>query len=435
MGLAGLTIAGAFVLAACGGGDSSNGGGGSKAANGCKATAPNTAGAVSNAGNAPAKVNGFDGTTIKLGVLTPQSVVITAVVAGGILTDGNQVYWDAVNAKGGVGGKYKVQLVKEDTQYSASVTPQAYAKSKNSVVAYNQVFGTQVTKSILSTMTADNVSGAPATLDGEWICQTNLFPIGTPYQVQAINGMDWWVKKSGKSSVVCTLTQADSYGDATNAGVDYAAKKMGFKVKTKQSYPVPAPDLTPQVQALKDNGCQAVVLGSLPGDTAAIADKAGKIGLKTQLIGMSPSFFPLYASNPYLQANYVQVSEGPAWGDTSVAGMQQMLGDVATYKPNAGASQYFAFGYAQSWAMDQILEKAVANGDLSHGGIQKAMSQVGTLKFGGLLGDYTYGAGVADRNPPRTNTIFGIDTTAKGALKVVQANITSDAAKSYTVGG
>ena len=41
----------------------------------------------------------------------------------------------------------------------------------------------------------------------------------------------------------------------------------------------------------------------------------------------------------------------------SMARMQQMLNDVAQYKPNAGASQYFAFGYAQSWAMDQILDR------------------------------------------------------------------------------
>jgi len=429
------TVAGALVLGACGGGDSSKSGGGSKAANGCKAAQPNETGAVSNAGNAPAKVPGFDGTTIKLGALTPQSQVLTAVVAGGILTDGNKVYWDAVNAKGGIGGKYKVQVVTEDTQYSSTVTPQAYAKTKGNVVAYNQIFGTQVTKSILSTMTADNVSGSPATLDAEWICQPNLFPIGSPYQVQAINGMDWWIKKSGKSSVVCTMTQDDSYGDAVIAGVNYAAKQMGFKVKTAQKYPVPAPDLTAQVQALKDANCAAVVLGSLPGDTAAIANKAQSIGLKTQLIGVSPTFFPAYASNPYLQENFVQVSDGPAWGDTSVPGMKQMVDDVAQYKPAATPSQYFTYGYAQSWALEQILTKAVASGDLSHGGIQKASSEVGKLTFGGLTGDYEYGATVADRNPPRYNTIFAIDTAAKGSLKVVQSNVASDAAKSYTVGG
>ncbi|MFZ4515192.1 MAG: ABC transporter substrate-binding protein, partial [Acidimicrobiia bacterium] len=394
-----------FALAACGGGDSGGSGGGAKAANGCTSKAPNTSGAVSNAGNAPAKVPGFDGTTIKLGALTPQSQVLSAVVVGGILTYGNEVYWKSVNARGGIGGKYKVELVTEDTQYSPTVAPQAYQKIKDQVVAMNQVFGTQVTKSVLTTMGADNMSGSPATLDAEWICDTNLFPIGTPYQVQAINGMSWWVNKSGKNSVVCTMVQDDSYGDAVNTGVDYAAKKLGFTVKTKQKFPVPAPDLTPQVQALKDAGCQAVVLGTLPGDTAAIGTKAQSIGLTTQLIGVSPSFFPLYAANPYLQSNYVVVTEGPAWGDTSVPGMAQMMKDVDAHGPKVQPGSYFSFGYAQSWALEQILTKAIANGDLSRGGIQKAASEVGTLKFDGLLGDYTYGANVADRNPLRANTV------------------------------
>ena len=429
-----LPLAAALVLGACGGGDSSSDSGGTKGANGCKNTPPNTEGAVSNAGNAPAKVPGFDGTTITLGALTPQSEVLTAVVVGGILTQGNQVYWDAVNAKGGIAGKYKVKLVTEDTKYSPSVTPQAYAKTKGNVVAYNQVFGTAVTNSILQSMVGDNVSGAPATLDADWICDTNLFPIGTPYQVQAINGVHWWHMLSDSNKNICTLTQDDPYGDAVIEGVEYAAKKMDLSVKTKQKFPVPPPDLTPQVQALKDKGCQAVVLGTLPGDTAAIGDKAQSIGLETQLIGVSPTFFPLYAKNAYLQKNFVQVSDGTNWGNTSVAGMQQMVADVAKYKPDAAQSQYFAFGYAQSWALEQILTKAVANGDLSRGGIQKAMSEVGTLKFDGLLGDYTYGAGVADRNPPRENTVFKIDVAAPGSTAVVEANVTSDAAKSYTVG-
>jgi ABC-type branched-subunit amino acid transport system substrate-binding protein len=432
--LLGASLACTLVLAACGGGDKKSDGGGSKAANGCTATAANTSGAVTNnAGKTPANVAGFDGQTIKLGAITP--VTTLASILGKSLTAGNQVYWDAVNAKGGIAGKYKVQLVIEDSQYTPTGATQAYEKTKNSVVAYNQVFGTQITNTLLPSMTKDNISGSPATLDAAWVCQTNMLPLGGPYQVQAINGLDWYIQKNGKAKRICSLSQDDTYGDAALQGLDYAAKKFGFAVVTKQKFAQGAPDVTPQVQALKDNKCDATLLAALPTDTNAIATKAQTIGLETQLIGLSPSWLGLFAGNKYLQTNYVVSSEGPAWGDTSVPGMAQMLADHKQFAPNEGPSNYFAYGYAQSWAMAQVLEKAVANGDLSRGGIQKAMTQVDTLKFGNLVGDYVYGKGVADRNPPRTSSIFSVDSSSPGGLKMDKFNITSDTAKEFTIAG
>src|SRR3954451_3813682 len=67
----------------------------------------------SKAGGAPAVVPGFDGKTIKLGVVTPLTGPVAVI--GLPLTTGNEVYWDRVNAAGGVGGKYKVELVQEDS--------------------------------------------------------------------------------------------------------------------------------------------------------------------------------------------------------------------------------------------------------------------------------------------------------------------------------
>ena len=47
---------------------------------------------------------GFDGTTIKLGVLTPLSGPVAVI--GQPLTAGNQVYFDYVNSQGGIACKY-----------------------------------------------------------------------------------------------------------------------------------------------------------------------------------------------------------------------------------------------------------------------------------------------------------------------------------------
>jgi hypothetical protein len=58
---------------------------------------------------------------------------------------------------------------------------------------------------------------------------------------------------------------------------------------------------------------------------------------------------------------------------------------------------YYLFGYVQSQAVTALLEKAVELGDLSKDGIMKANEQLGTVEFGGLLGDYKYGP-AAERN-------------------------------------
>ena len=55
-------------------------------------------------GGEPETVPGFDGETIRLGVVTPTSGPVAII--GEPLTNGNRAYWDYVNEElGGVGGK------------------------------------------------------------------------------------------------------------------------------------------------------------------------------------------------------------------------------------------------------------------------------------------------------------------------------------------
>lgn len=107
------------------------------------------------------------------------------------------------------------------------------------------------------------------------------------------------------------------------------------------------------------------------------------------------------------------------------------LDDLAAYAPDQQPDIYFAFGYGQAMAAAQILEKAVANGDLTPAGVLKASEEITELTFDGLLGDYAYGP-VADRNPPRTSTVFAIDPAAPGGLSALEADFASQAAQDFT---
>jgi ABC-type branched-subunit amino acid transport system substrate-binding protein len=380
---------------------------------------------------APPSVPGFDGKTIKLGVVTPLSGI--AAVIGKPLTNGNKVYWDSVNAKGGVGGKYKVQLSQQDSQYQVATALQGYDQVKGDVVAFQQVLGTQIVQAVLQRLKPDQLVAAPATLDSLWVKVPQLIPISAPYQVEAANGFDYYINKGGgKGKKICALAQDDLYGAAGLEGLSAAAKQLKFKVATTARFATTS-DVSSQVGQLADAKCDAVFLASLPNDTVSIVTKMIGRSFTPQILGLAPTWLSGFEASPdqgpFFAQHFWLLSEGAAWGDASLPGMTKMLNDVQQYSPSQKPDQYFAFGYAESWAMDQVLEQAVKNGDLSKVGIQKALKQVGTLKFQGLVGDYVYGSTAAGRNPPRDTIIYKIVNGKPIGLETLVPNFVSPTAK------
>lgn len=414
--LAGGLAALALVAAACGSDGSSPGGGGS----GLKA--------------AP----GFDPatSTIRVGVIS--ALTGPGASIGKPLTAGNEVFYNKVNAKGGIAGKYKIVFEERDSANEQQKAVQAYNELKASVVMFGQVFGTSSTKAVLTSLKADGGVAAPASLDADWVREPNLLPIGSPYQIQAINALSWYVTEGGgEGKKICSLAQDDAYGQAGVQGVDFAAKKNGFPVTSKQTFPITkGAEAGAAVQSLKDAGCEAVFLVSLPSDTAALLGIAARTGFAPQWIAQSPSYIGALAASPlkdYLAKTFMVASEGTEWGDTSVTGMKNMIEDIGRFKPDQQPDYYFAFGYNQASAVVQVLEKAVALGDLSHAGILKATEEVGTLKFDELTGDYKYGK-AADRVFPRETTLFKVDPAKPVGLGVVKKNFTTDGAKEFKIG-
>lgn len=420
----GLALALAATAGACGRSSGSAGGGG-KTANGELAAAP-----------------GYDPATktITLGVLTPTST--TAKLISDPLTAGNKVFFDALNAKGGIDGKYKVKLIVKDNKYGSgdnTATATAYSQTKDQVAAFLQVLGTDPVHSILSNLSDDNIIAGPATLDSEWYESANLMAILAPYQVQAANALWYYTNKmDGKGKKICTMTSDDGYGKAGLAGAKFAADKLGFKLVDNETFQssITGGTYNAQIQTLQQKGCEAVWLTSLPTDTLGIFNEAISKKFEPQWIGTSPTWIDLVAkaNGEYASKHFIVAAEGPEWGDTSVKGMVQMLDAIKQFAPKTAPNFYFAFGYMQAQAMSQILAKAVKDGDLSRAGIMKAMNTVGTLHFEGAVADEPYGA-PKDRKPQRETTLFKVtpDTLDKnGGLTLLAPgakNFTSDVAK------
>lgn len=379
---------------------------------------------------------GFDGSTISVGVISDLSGPVAII--GEPLTAGGQVYYDYVNSRGGIAGRYPIETVEIDHQYSPATAVQVYNEVKDDVVILGQLLGTPITNAVLESLKEDGLVAAPASLDAFWVREQNLLPIGAPYQIQAINGLDWWVNEGGGSTdqVYCSFIQDDPYGEAGQEGIDFAAQHLGFSVAETARYVSGDTDFSAQVQQLQAAGCEVVFLVATPGVTGGALGAAAAGGFAPQWIGSSPTWINALAGSalaPYLQANFVVVGEGSTWGDDSVPGMATMLDRIAAFAPDQEPDYYFTFGYLQAHAVVQVLEAAVANNDLSREGIIEAMNSLGTVAFEGLGGDYFYGT-PSERIPSTENTIFAVNPEVPNGVEAVVTGYRASFAAEFEFG-
>ena len=385
---------------------------------------------------------GFDGTTIRIGALGNTGPPLAAI--GKPLSAGNRAYFEYINSQGGVAGKYPIELVEEDTSYNPTTAGEKFASTVDDVVMYVQILGTPVVDALLGDLEEKDVIASPASLDSDWLLERNLLPVGAPYQIQAINSIDWYYSQAGnEGDVLCTLASDDEYGDAGVQGVDYVAEALDVEVAQKSSFPSPsgrqgaAHDFAGQVRELEDAECDVVFAVATLADTNSIATAfAGRPDFTPTVIGQSPTWQTAFAANPWIQEHFLLVSEGPAYGDTSVPGMANLITVREEYAPDVPPDIYFSFGYVEAFATVKLLEKAVELGDLSREGLATALEELGTVDFEGLTGNYTYGP-PGDRVPPLKSSIF--KPNADGAtyptgLELVAQDIEADSAKDYEFG-
>jgi ABC-type branched-subunit amino acid transport system substrate-binding protein len=299
---------------------------------------------------------------------------------------------------------------------------------------YTQLLGTPIVNALLPQLDADGIVASPASLDSFWVREQSLLPIGGPYQIQMINGVDWYVNEGGgEGKKICSLTQDDPYGEAGQEGLDFIAEELGIELGVQTKFTAGNADYTTQINQLQGDGCEAVALVATPADAAAALGKAAQSGYAPMWLAQSPAWLKLLFQGDlraYAEANVKQLSEGGDWGDESIPGMADMLAAMEAHTPEQEPDIYFAFGYNQARAVHQVLEAAVENGDLSHEGIIEAMNGIDELTFDGLLGDYGWGA-PEDRDPPRATTIFDVDLTTPTGLKVNTPEYESDAAAAF----
>jgi ABC-type branched-subunit amino acid transport system substrate-binding protein len=368
--------------------------------------------------------------TITLGIISPYSGPVAAPV-GDPLALGVKVYFDHVNANGGING-YKVKFIEKDSQYNPQIQVQQYNQIHNQVLMIADSLGTAPTFAIKDLAAADHMLISAATLSSALAREKYLIMVGTPYRLQVENAFDYVVNKVGiKSPATGIIYQNDEYGQDGLTGYKEAVAAYSLHDVGQASYAPTDTDFTAQVLQMKAAGAKYVFLTTLPLVTATIVGTAAKLGYFPQFILQSPAWanglLAVPALKPLLLRLWV-VGQGATWGDTSKPGMAQMLQDVAKYAPNQQPDGYFEFGYTESEITYAILKKAMANNDITRDGLFTAFNTLSSVDLGGLLPPVTYGTSPDQRVPTRDSVVFQVDPTHPANFRALTADFTGTAA-------
>lgn len=382
-----------------------------------------------------ASTPGISGDTITVGALVPLSDAVA--ILGKPILAGEEAYFRQLNAeKGGVAGRYQVRVLAEDVTYAnPSTSVQKYNKIRDRVALFSMILGTDHINVTLPLLAEDSLLAIPTTMDAEWVREPQLISVLAPYQLQVVNGVAYWVAEGGGAGKsLCALVMSTGYGAAAEEGAHFAARELGLTVSVTAKFRPGDQDFVAPISQLKNARCDGVVLASLPSETGKIMGTAAQLGFTPRWIATSPSWHAALGQSPiapYAQRHLWISFEGGEWGDTTSAGMRDLLRALADHAPEQKPDVYFAAGYVFARTVHALLERAVASGDLSRGGIARALTSLGVVSHGGLVGDYTYGA-IETREPPRASSIFAADPSAPGGFLLVQRDYASDAAQKFS---
>lgn len=372
---------------------------------------------------------GVTADTISLGVLTDLSGVFA--VLGKSVTQGAQIYFDDRNAKGGICGR-KVKLVIQDDGYNVQKAVGAYSDMAPNVLGMEQLLGSPINAALKQNIESDKMFTIPVSWASTILDNPNNMIVGTTYDVEMINGVEWLMKNKGiaKGDTIGHIYIEGEYGEDGYLGSQYAAKQLGLKlvgIKTTAS----TTDLSSQVASLKNDGVKAILLTTTPTQTASVAAVNAASGLNVPVLGNNPTFTPQLlktAAGPALVSNFfLTASWSPYSGDGPGATKirneykQRYPSDV----PNGGVD----WGYGAAQAYSTVLDKACANKDLSRGGVATAFRQTTNVDTQGVFPtlDYSHPGDPATREA----NVSKADPNVEGGLTVVQPLMASQLAQSY----
>ncbi len=332
---------------------------------------------------------------IKLGYLSDLSGPFAALV--GAINAGAQVYWEGVNASGGIDG-WTVEMVVRDTGYDPTAHTTFYEELKDETVMIAQSTGSPHTVGILSQLAEDQVLAIPLTWYSGWTDETlnaNLLHHGMPYCVEAHQLLGYISDNNDVSSVAIASIPND-YGLDSAAGAVEAAGKLGLEVVYDGSgaiIPGPEGPENPDeiANAIIAEDPDIVFITGRSADTEQIYGLASA-QIDAIWTGAFPTYSPRFIApgSPIAESaaeDFIISFYGTPWADgnpgiTAFSEQIQALG--------LPASEFYTEGAIEATIAHQALAAAIANGDLTQAGVLTAGKSLANVDLGGLAPNEVY---------------------------------------------
>ncbi len=353
---------------------------------------------------------GVEGTTIKLGVLTDLTAVFAAL--GKDLTNANTLYWTDHQ----VCDTYDVELDVQDTSYVPQTGVQLYSGMKNSILGMQQTIGSPINTALAPAYTADEIVNFPSA----WSKTLTEIPgtgvVGATYDVEISNGYDYLFQQGllKEGDTVGHIYFEGEYGANGLAGSKAVAEAKGLNLVEAQIKSTDQ-DMSAQVTQFKAAGVKAIALTVAPGQTASVAAVAQAQGLDVPMLGNNPVFAPGLLAGP--TADWLKTHLYVASPVSSFADHADLLQSYQEAYPDVTPSLGVLVGYGMATLMNQVLDAACDNGDLTRSGVLAAFNDLTDIDTGGLVVPIQ---GFEKGKSPSLESFVLVPADEPGGAKVVQ---------------
>jgi len=336
----------------------------------------------------PQRTTGFDTSTgvIRIGVIAdlsgPGAEIARAQVAGA------EAYWSTVNSRGGVDGRFPVELVIRDTEGLTANAVLAYRELRERVVMFGQLVGTGTTDVLRERLRADGVVAVPTTRQSVWVSSEfqNLLPVGVSYAVEALSGVSWLSEQDTQPQTWCVVTDASQEGQDSIFGAIIASQELDAVPDLLRIDDTGPGDETRVVGVAIELGCTRLWLAG-NAHTSARFLRASALAETEYLVGVgSEVFLPLPPEVAGWARDHLSVvMDAPSWGDSGL-GARALRDAVATYVPDAQPNSWIRSGFASQYAVDVVLTTSARSGDLTRSAVLELAARLGPIDTGGLAG-------------------------------------------------
>lgn len=369
---------------------------------------------------------------IKLGLLADLTGIFAPLVID--ITDAQSVYWDNVNAAGGVDG-WTVELVIEDTNYNLEQHQEKYETLREQVVAISQSTGSPTNVATLPKYVEDDMLVLPLSWFSGWpfadFDSGVMIEQNTNYCLEAMNLVDFAQDMGG--TTINVVGFPGDYGQDAAAGAKWAIDfydgvELGYDGEGKV---IPGQDYTEVIQGIAASGADWTILTTNPSIGATILAGAVQAGYTGRFTGSGPSYNPALLDSPaagLYDALYYQSAYNVVWGDDTPGNNAMMAAMQAAY-PDRRPSDSFIIGWNESIVMHEVIKGALAALDITPEGMVAASNNLADVDFGGSQPNQSW-AGTPNEFVQRGLAIYDPDlafyTAAGGAAQTLgQADATT----------